>query len=119
MSLPLPSLSVFFPAYNDALSIPGLIQKAFAVLAASAREFEVIVVNDGSQDETAGVLPQLAARYGPCLRIVEHPTCMASSKLLSVVELISVISSVSMRRRRNQLATSKTPAPSGIANPSW
>lgn len=72
MSVRVPSLSVFFPAYNDAQSVPGLIQKAFAVLAVHAGEFEVIVVNDGSQDDTGAVLRQLAARYGPQLRIVEH-----------------------------------------------
>lgn len=65
-------LSAFFPAYNDARSLPALIEKAFAVLAAAAEEFEVIVVNDGSTDETAAVLRELQARFGPRLRVVEH-----------------------------------------------
>jgi glycosyltransferase involved in cell wall biosynthesis len=72
MSPPLPSLSVFFPAYNDAPSIPGLVEKIFAVLAVHAGEFEVIAVNDGSQDDTGPVLRQLAATYGDRLRIIEH-----------------------------------------------
>ena len=70
---PVPPLSVFFPAYNDAQSIPGLVQKTFATLAEHATDYEVIVVNDGSQDDTGAVLRQLAATYGPHLRIVEHP----------------------------------------------
>jgi glycosyltransferase involved in cell wall biosynthesis len=73
MTVPVPSLSVFFPAYNDALSIPGLVQRTFAVLAECAIDFEVIVVNDGSQDETGVVLRELAAQHGPRMRIVEHP----------------------------------------------
>jgi glycosyltransferase involved in cell wall biosynthesis len=68
----LPSLSVFFPAYNDALSLPGLIGKTFALLSQHADEFEVIVVNDGSHDDTAAVLQRLAARHGTQLRIIEH-----------------------------------------------
>ncbi len=68
-----PSLSVFFPAYNDAPSLPALLEKAFAVLSAHADDFEVIVVNDGSRDSTAGVLAELRKRYGPRLRVVTHP----------------------------------------------
>ena len=47
-----PALSVFFPAYNDAPSLPGLIHKTFAVLEQHVIDYEVIVVNDGSQDNT-------------------------------------------------------------------
>ena len=72
MSAKLPSLSAFFPAYNDASSLPTLIERAFAVLSESANEFEVIVVNDGSTDGTAQVLRELQLRFGPRLRVVEH-----------------------------------------------
>ena len=36
-------------------------------------DYEVIVVNDGSYDNTAAVLEQLRAEYGPRLRVVTHP----------------------------------------------
>jgi glycosyltransferase involved in cell wall biosynthesis len=68
-----PSLSVFFPAYNDAPSLPGLLQKTFATLAENVADYEVIVVNDGSQDHTAQVLEELCRRYAPFLRVVTHP----------------------------------------------
>lgn len=67
-------VSVFFPAYNDAPSLPALIGKAFAVLEENVADFEVIVVNDGSQDTTGGVLQQLADQYGARMRIVTHET---------------------------------------------
>jgi glycosyltransferase involved in cell wall biosynthesis len=67
------SISVFFPAYNDAPSLPGLIAKTFAVLEDHVRDYEVIVVNDGSQDNTGEVLERLRAEFGPSLRIVTHP----------------------------------------------
>ncbi|MCX6630130.1 MAG: glycosyltransferase family 2 protein [Candidatus Solibacter sp.] len=66
------SLSVFFPAYNDAPSLPRLLATAFAVLAAHVVDYEVIVVNDGSHDDTAAVLAQLCGQYGPRLRVVTH-----------------------------------------------
>lgn len=67
-----PSLSVFFPAYNDAPSLPDLIAKTFAALAAHVADYEVIVINDGSQDKTAEVLDQLRLRYAPYMRVVTH-----------------------------------------------
>ncbi len=73
MNNKVPSLSAFFPAYNDAPSLPGLIEKTFAVLPQIADVFEVIVVNDGSSDATASVLGQLQDRFGPSLRVIEHP----------------------------------------------
>lgn len=67
------SLSVFFPAYNDAPSLPELIGKTFAVLAEHVEDYEVIVVNDGSQDNTGAVLAGLAGKYAPHMRVVTHP----------------------------------------------
>ena len=64
---------MFFPAYNDAPSLPGLISRTFQVLAGVTGDFEVIVVNDGSYDNTAEVLADLAREYGPRMRIVTHP----------------------------------------------
>jgi len=67
-----PSLSVFFPAYNDAPSLPSLLEKTFATVRPVFTDFEVIVVNDGSQDETGAVLERLRETYGPQLRVVTH-----------------------------------------------
>jgi glycosyltransferase involved in cell wall biosynthesis len=67
------SLSVFFPAYNDAPSLPGLVARTFAVLSAHVADYEVIVVNDGSADATPSVLEALCRQYGPRLRVVTHP----------------------------------------------
>jgi glycosyltransferase involved in cell wall biosynthesis len=36
-------------------------------------DYEVIVVNDGSQDQTAQVLEELCRFYAPHLRVVTHP----------------------------------------------
>jgi len=68
------SLSVFFPAYNDAKSLPALIARTFEVLQDRVADFEVIAVNDGSVDETGQVLEALQARHGERLRVVTHAT---------------------------------------------
>lgn len=67
------SLSVFFPAYNDAPSLPGLLRKTFEVLEGHVDDYEVIVVNDGSRDNTAEVLDELRRAYAPHMRVITHP----------------------------------------------
>ena len=66
------SLSVFFPAYNDAPSLPSLIAKTFDTLDPLVEDFEVIAVNDGSYDNTGEVLEELRARYAPRMRVITH-----------------------------------------------
>jgi glycosyltransferase involved in cell wall biosynthesis len=66
------SLSVFFPAYNDAPSLPALIHKTFAVLERHVADYEVIVVNDGSEDSTGQVLEELRREFAPHLRVETH-----------------------------------------------
>ncbi len=67
-----PGLSVFFPAYNDSGTIASLVIKAVAVAADITPDYEVIVVNDGSADDTARILDELARVYPAHVRIVHH-----------------------------------------------
>jgi glycosyltransferase involved in cell wall biosynthesis len=69
----MPSLSVFFPAYNDAGTIASLVITAVKVAGTLTPDFEVIVVNDGSQDDTPRILDELASLYPERVRIVHHP----------------------------------------------
>src|SRR5688572_22474913 len=68
----LSSISAFFPAYNDGGTIPSMVLVALKTLAQVTDDYEVVVVNDGSQDYTAEVLAELAARYNQ-LRVITHP----------------------------------------------
>jgi glycosyltransferase involved in cell wall biosynthesis len=67
------SLTVFFPAYNDAVSIPKLVRKTFEVVSPLTSDFTVVVVNDGSRDETGIVLERLCDEFGSRLRVITHP----------------------------------------------
>jgi glycosyltransferase involved in cell wall biosynthesis len=66
-----PSLSVFFPAYNDSGTIASMVVQAMQAARALTDDFEVVVVNDGSRDKTAAVLAELETLY-PRLRVVTH-----------------------------------------------
>ena len=66
-----PSISAFFPAYNDGGTIPSMVLTALMTLRALTDDYEIIVVNDGSADYTAEVLEELARRY-PELRVIHH-----------------------------------------------
>ena len=68
----MPSLSVFFPAYNDAGTIASLVISAVQVASTITPDYEVIVINDGSQDDTPRILDELARIYPEHVRIVHH-----------------------------------------------
>jgi glycosyltransferase involved in cell wall biosynthesis len=67
-----PSISAFFPAYNDAGTIASMVVVTDLTLREVADDYEIIVVNDGSPDHCGAILADLAARY-PRLRVVTHP----------------------------------------------
>lgn len=55
-----PYLSVIIPAYNEAKRIPATLLDIDRVLRKRAFTYEIIVVNDGSRDETAETARKLA-----------------------------------------------------------
>jgi glycosyltransferase involved in cell wall biosynthesis len=66
-----PSLSIFFPAYNDAGTIASLALIAHMTARELTDDYEVIVVDDGSPDHTGALLDEMA-RHFPWLRVVHH-----------------------------------------------
>jgi glycosyltransferase involved in cell wall biosynthesis len=59
----LPSVSAIVPVYNSMGSLEILVMQLRAVLARTSSEFEVILINDGSQDASWAVIRELAERY--------------------------------------------------------
>jgi glycosyltransferase involved in cell wall biosynthesis len=66
-----PSLSIFFPAYNDAGTIASLALVAHMTARQVTDDYEVIVVDDGSPDHTGELLDEMA-RHFPWLKVVHH-----------------------------------------------
>ena len=66
-----PSISVFFPCFNDEKTIAPLIIEAAAQLRQLTDDYEILVVNDGSRDGSAAVLETVASRVDR-FRIVTH-----------------------------------------------
>jgi glycosyltransferase involved in cell wall biosynthesis len=67
------SLTAFFPAYNDQHTIEEIVRTAGDELRKVTDDFEVLVVNDGSRDNTGPILDQLC-RELPFLRVIHHET---------------------------------------------
>lgn len=66
------SVSVFFPAYNDSPSIGNLVSTAYEILSECLEDFEIIVINDGSKDDTGAVLEELRKEFAPHVKVVTH-----------------------------------------------
>ena len=55
------SLSLVLPAHNEEANIRLVVERALEVLPLFTDDFEVVIVNDGSRDNTASIIDELAA----------------------------------------------------------
>jgi glycosyltransferase involved in cell wall biosynthesis len=68
----LPELSYFFPAHNEEDNLEPLVEEALAALPALADRFEIVIVDDGSRDQTRQIADRLAAAFPGTVRAVHH-----------------------------------------------
>ncbi|MDF2531877.1 MAG: glycosyltransferase [Clostridia bacterium] len=57
------SISVVIPVYNSASSLQELCSRLNALLAVMAKEYEIILVDDGSQDQSVQHIKEILAKY--------------------------------------------------------
>lgn len=67
-----PKYSIVIPAYNESARIPATLKAVVACIRERGWDAEVIVVNDGSTDATAGIVCDIAGKT-PEVRLLENP----------------------------------------------
>ena len=65
------SISVFFPCYNEQENVARTVEKALDVLDKLNADFEIIIIDDGSTDETGRKADEIAKRDGR-VKVVHH-----------------------------------------------
>jgi glycosyltransferase involved in cell wall biosynthesis len=81
-------ISVLIPLYNERENIPLLFEKAYLVLNRLNKDYEVVAVNDGSNDGSEEELNKIAKKY-PNLKIVHFRKNYGQTSALSAAVALS------------------------------
>jgi glycosyltransferase involved in cell wall biosynthesis len=65
-------LSIVIPAYNEERRLPATLDRVMEYLAQRPEEWEILVVNDGSRDNTAGLVESYSAK-NQRVRLLNNP----------------------------------------------
>jgi glycosyltransferase involved in cell wall biosynthesis len=65
-------ISMFFPAYNEENNIMSTVIAASSAIAPLFKDYEIIIINDGSKDGTARIIDGLA-NSDPHIKAIHHP----------------------------------------------
>lgn len=77
----LKSLSVFFPCFNEEKNINFFVEEALATLPKIADKYEIIIVDDGSSDDT-GKVADILAKKNNHIRAIHHKKNMGYGEAL-------------------------------------
>lgn len=67
-----PSISIFVPAHNEAGNIAGAIEDIVWAAEGQFRDYEILLVNDGSTDGTGEIAETLTAKNSR-IKVLHHP----------------------------------------------
>src|ERR1700750_1000536 len=67
-----PQLSIVIPAYNESARIEHALDRVLSTVAEQGWDAEVLVVDDGSKDDTAAIVQRWMAQH-PRLHLVQNP----------------------------------------------
>lgn len=68
-----PFMSLVIPAYNEQARLPATLAKLRAFLEKEPPHYEVLVVDDGSKDNTAAIVEEAMAGFPEELRLLREP----------------------------------------------
>lgn len=66
------SLSLAIPAYNEDESLEAVVQDCLEVLRTHLTDFEIILLDDGSTDQTRAIIERLAEQYPALVKPLFH-----------------------------------------------
>jgi glycosyltransferase involved in cell wall biosynthesis len=66
-----PEISLVFPAFNEAENLPALLESATSIGEGLELDFEIVIVDDGSQDRSQELLA-ISCAGNPRIRAVHH-----------------------------------------------
>lgn len=78
---PTPELSIVVPVYDEAESLPTLVDEVAAALAGGP-SWELLLVDDGSRDDSPAVMARLRAAWPGRVRILRSPVNQGQSSAL-------------------------------------
>lgn len=67
----LKSLSIFFPVFNEEANLEILVNQALRIIPTLAKKYELIIVNDGSSDQTLTIANKLQNKHKEVV-VVSH-----------------------------------------------
>ena len=76
--------SIIIPLYNEELNIAVLVEEILLCLKKYENQFELILVNDGSIDNTIKILDKLKYKYLNEVKIINNKENLGQSKSLVI-----------------------------------
>ncbi len=73
-------IKIFLPAYNEEEALPRLAEKFDRELKTASEAYQIIVLDDGSEDRTAQIAEDLAKRYP--LKLLRHSVNMGLGRTM-------------------------------------
>jgi glycosyltransferase involved in cell wall biosynthesis len=86
-NLTIQSLTISIPAYNDSQSLIKLVEECQTLCKQLQLDFEMLIINDGSYDDTLKVAQDLANKYGN-IKIVSHGKNLGFGETLKKVFML-------------------------------
>ena len=74
-------ISFFCPAYYDAENLPSVIETCVKVFSETCEDYEIIIISDGSPDDTGKVADSLQAKYKE-VKVIHHPRNLGYAEAL-------------------------------------
>lgn len=106
---PVKKVSVVIPVYNEQDSLPELLRRTDAACATLGRQYEILLIDDGSSDDSARMLTEAAEAEGSHVVAVllnrnygQHSAIMAGFSHVTGDLIITLDADLQTRRRRSR-----------------